>query len=241
MTPETAVSAVVVSAGSSQRFVESVGESDNKAFHSKALCLLGGRPVLHWALDSLFQIKIEELVLVVSLETRSAFEKSLEEYGKLEAELKIVEGGLRRQDSVRKGLAALRSVPFVLVHDAARPIFRGSYLKTLLQALERYPAALPCLQIADTVVSATEGGIQPSPLDRSHLRRAQTPQAFRLSVLKELHDSLSASDRNFTDDISLFIEKGFQVAEVEGDPYNTKITRFEDLKLLEALVSCGIV
>ncbi|MBD3366994.1 MAG: 2-C-methyl-D-erythritol 4-phosphate cytidylyltransferase [Candidatus Eisenbacteria bacterium] len=140
----------------------------------------------------------------------------------------VVPGGKRRQDSVRKGLAALSDdVEVVLVHDAARPFVPGDVVERVLGAAQACGAAVPAVPVADTI-KRVEGERVLATLDRGVLRATQTPQGFRAEVLRTAYE---AADEDVTDDAQVLELAGEDVAVVEGDPGNTKVTTGLDLEL----------
>src|SRR5690554_2188477 len=125
--------------------------------------------------------------------------------------LSLVHGGATRQESVRAALEALPGdTHFVLIHDAARPNVPVPVVDRLLQALERYPAAIPVLPVVDSLAIA-EGARMTGSADREALRRVQTPQAFRFTDISEAHRSWSAP---FTagDDAQVARAAGLEIA-----------------------------
>lgn len=159
-------------------------------------------------------------------------------------------GGARRQDSVRNGLKLLpSSCGIVLVHDAARPFLSSALaMRTIAPLLERsdIDAVIPGLPLTDTVkeVSASEEGllVVRTP-ERKGLRAVQTPQTFRLASLCRAHERAEKEGWDVTDDASLLERCGEQVLVVEGDECNRKITRPEDLTMLnegaDSVPCCG--
>lgn len=145
----------------------------------------------------------------------------------------VVAGGSTRSESVRAGLAALpENVTVVLVHDAARPLAPPSLFRSTLDAvLEGADGAIPVVEVVDTL-KVVEGGRALRTVPRDGLVAVQTPQAFRLSVLRSAH----SSGGDATDDSGLVEALGAKVAVVRGDRRNLKITTPEDLELAEALL-----
>src|SRR5439155_7909998 len=129
--------------------------------------------------------------------------------------LSPVPGGATRQQSVHAGLQALvaEQPDIVLVHDAARPVIPAGTIPALLAALHRTPGAIPAIPVADTLKRVADGMIT-STAPRDGLFRAQTPQAFRFSVLVAAHRAGAAALA--TDDASLLEAAGQKVAIVPG-------------------------
>ncbi len=142
-------------------------------------------------------------------------------------------GGRTRQESVRAGLAEL-TAEIVVIHDAARPFAAPESVQALCGALARADAAILAVPLEDTVKRVEDERVVET-LDRARLWRAQTPQAFRTSVLTEAHQRAVAEHWNVTDDAELVERVGGRVAVVAGTSRNIKITHPADLALAEAL------
>jgi 2-C-methyl-D-erythritol 4-phosphate cytidylyltransferase len=145
----------------------------------------------------------------------------------------IVAGGARRRDSVAAGLAALRSASgIVLVHDAARPLVPPEVVARVAEAATRAPAVIPVVPVTDTIKHVEGNRVVETP-DRAALVAVQTPQAFRVDLLRR---ALEASDSDATDEAALVEALGVPVLTVPGDPRNLKITAPEDLQVAAALL-----
>lgn len=133
----------------------------------------------------------------------------------------IVPGGATRKESVLAGIEALTDhVDFVLIHDAARPLISASTIDRVLDALATHQGAAPALPVTDTLWHGQNGkvtGLQ----NRDSLYRAQTPQGFHLDLLLAAHQ---VSDAEATDDVAVARAAGLDVAIVQGDEENIKIT-----------------
>jgi 2-C-methyl-D-erythritol 4-phosphate cytidylyltransferase/2-C-methyl-D-erythritol 2,4-cyclodiphosphate synthase len=214
--------AVIVAAGTGSR---TGGEP-------KQWRLLGGRPVLRWSAESLSAAGARPLVLVVPA-------SDLERASSLVADLpgvQVVAGGAERVDSARAGLAALANVgaeaEAVLVHDAARPFVGSAHVERLLAALAQADGAVPALPVADTLKRQSAEGLSTVP--REGLHRIQTPQAFRLDVLRRAYAELGAGAQ-VTDDAGVVEQAGGRVVAVAGDPMLMKLTYPEDFEMAEHL------
>ena len=215
--------AVVVAGGSGTRFGS-----------PKQFAVLGGRPVVAWAVEACRSVA-DGVVLVVPGHEPSG--RPGPTYG---ADA-VVPGGDSRSESVRRGLAALPDrVDLVVVHDAARPLATAQSFRAVVDALAdgRAGGAVCALAVADTVKRTDRPLGAPGPstapvvvetLDRSHLVAVQTPQAFPLDVLRRAH----AASPVATDDAGLVEALGLVVRVVPGDPDNLKLTTPADLAYAE--------
>lgn len=226
----TDAAAIVVAAGRGERLGAEV---------PKALVPLAGRPLVFWCLRGLAACpRIDRLVLVVppeSVDDRVWLDLADEAAPRLFTE--VVGGGARRRDSVAAGLHALvdpvtggweEGIELVAVHDAARPLVTAELTGRVLDAAFRKGAAIPAVTVVDTIVRSFDGRLVSGVLDRGKLRAVQTPQAFRADLLAEAHRHAPA-DLDASDDAGLVRRLGHDVALVEGDPGNVKITWREDL------------
>jgi 2-C-methyl-D-erythritol 4-phosphate cytidylyltransferase/2-C-methyl-D-erythritol 2,4-cyclodiphosphate synthase len=152
-----------------------------------------------------------------------------EEIGSWPGVLTVVAGGETRARSVLCGLRATPEVPFVLVHDAARPMADAELVESVVSATRRSGAALPGLAVSDTVKRIGESNEIEQTLDRSRLRLAQTPQGARRDwLLDAIGDALAAGDE-VTDEAAALERAGRRVLMVKGNPANRKITAPDDL------------
>lgn len=145
-----------------------------------------------------------------------------------------VDGGATRQDSVACGLAALPPhTPWVLIHDAARPFLSPALVRRVCAKLaEGAAGVIPVLPITDTVKRVEQGRVA-ATLARDALAAAQTPQGFACAPLREAHARARAENLAATDDACLLENLGQTVCTVPGDAQNAKITRPEDISLLQ--------
>lgn len=137
-------------------------------------------------------------------------------------------GGATRQDSVRLGLDSLAADPpaRVLIHDGARPFLDAALIDRVLNALAEAPGAIPGVAVSDTLKEVQAGRIA-ATRPRDGLWRAQTPQGFAYTAIRDAH--AQAAGQDFTDDAHVAEHAGLSVAMVEGSPDNEKITTQDDL------------
>jgi 2-C-methyl-D-erythritol 4-phosphate cytidylyltransferase len=150
-----------------------------------------------------------------------------------------VEGGETRQDSVGRGLGALRrALHYIAVHDVARPLTTHALIDRVLTAARRTGAAIPALPVSDSVKEVSDGRVSRS-VPRERLVAAQTPQIFTSDILRKAHAHARVVRVLATDEASLAEAIGATVAVVEGDERNRKLTVPSDLEILNALLRAG--
>ena len=151
------------------------------------------------------------------------------------------EAGESRSLSTRNGLLLLPENPetIVLVHDGSRCLVTSDLIRRVVEAAvgDTEPdGVVPGIPVSDTIKVARDGSVSET-LDRTHLHAIQTPQAFRLGLLRRLHDSSEELLRSATDDASLVERWGGRVEVVAGEKTNIKLTSPEDLMFAEAILA----
>jgi len=165
-------------------------------------------------------------------------ERLLSQAKELKKRIELVVGGEHRQQSVAHALNAISAAPddVVLMHDAVRPLVTTEIIHGVIQAAEKYGAAIAGLPAIDTVKQVertAEGAIIKATIPRAAVVLAQTPQGFRYSVIKKAFDEATADGFMGTDEASLVERSGHDVAVVMGSPRNIKITSPGDMELAE--------
>jgi 2-C-methyl-D-erythritol 4-phosphate cytidylyltransferase / 2-C-methyl-D-erythritol 2,4-cyclodiphosphate synthase len=213
--------AVIVAAGSSSR----MGGQD------KSRASIGGRPALQWAVEAMRGASVVRRVIVVTAPERLADLQAEPWIGA--ADVTLVAGGDRRQDSVASGVRAAGSA-VVLVHDAARPLATSGLADRVAHAAAMHGAAIPVLPVVDSLKRVTDGLVTDAP-DRSTLFRAQTPQGARRELLMAAIDAFADGPDMFRDEQELLARQGVPVVTVPGEPGALKITEPADLDYVRAL------
>lgn len=209
---------VVVAAGASRRFG-----------CAKLSLVVAGKTVLEHAVTCLRQAYPQApLVVVVRREELPSWQSRF-------PYAQVVAGGDFRQDSVRRGVEALKLPPqgLVVIHDGARPFVPVRDVQAVVAAAQEVGAAILVAPVADTVKEVDKQGLVVATVPRERLVRSLTPQVFRRNLLEEAWQR--AERRTWTDEAALLESLGYPVKTVLGDPANVKVTYPEDLKLLQGL------
>jgi 2-C-methyl-D-erythritol 4-phosphate cytidylyltransferase/2-C-methyl-D-erythritol 2,4-cyclodiphosphate synthase len=217
------VVALIVAAGSGSRH----GGELPKQYQS-----LGGKPLLRHTVEAFARHPAIDLVRVVI--GRGHEELYVQTIGDLLPESHII-GGNSRQESVRRGLQALkeRAPRLVLIHDAARPLVDAAIIGRVIDALGAKPAAIAALPVVDSLRRQTGG-----PVDRDGLWQVQTPQGFWFDAILAAH--LAATDDLATDDATLAEKAGMPITLVEGAMSNLKVTRAGDIAIAETFLAARL-
>lgn len=225
MTDRTAV--LIMAAGAGDRFAG----RELKTFYR-----LLGRPLLVWAAERFgLRRDIDPITIVCAPGDEGRAGEALAAHGVTRVS-RIVPGGGTRQESVRRGLAALdSSCGTVLVHDAARPCVTLSLIERTIEALKAHDAVVPVWPVVDTLVREADGRIE-AIVDRARVVGAQTPQGFRTELLVRAHRNAAEKGVSSSDDGSLVLALGEQVRSIAGERTNIKITYIEDAPIAEAIL-----
>ena len=197
-----------------------------------------GIPALHYTLQAFEESP--EVARIYAVGDRQSIE-SLAQAAGISKYAACAEPGEARSISTRNGLLLLPEDPetIVLVHDGSRCLITPGLIKRVIDAAHgdsEPDGVVPGVPVSDTIKVAREGAVTET-LDRTNLWAIQTPQAFRLGLLRRLHDSSEESLRAATDDASLVERDGGRVEVVVGEKSNIKLTSPEDLVFAEAILA----
>jgi 2-C-methyl-D-erythritol 4-phosphate cytidylyltransferase len=226
MLPNTAV--IFPAAGQSSRF----GGKTKKPFQ-----LIDNRAVWLRTLEHFVnRDEVKQLLIVISPEDLEAF-KSKFGANIMFFDVFVVEGGAERFESVHNALKLLKpEIELVAVHDSVRPILNSKLLDSVFTAAAEHGAALPVVEVSDTLKKSQVGNFVDSTVSRKSLYQAQTPQVFHKKLILEAYEKRSTFSGEITDDAQLVEALGHKVKLVPGLRSNIKITTQEDLEMVELLI-----
>ncbi|MCS6926691.1 MAG: 2-C-methyl-D-erythritol 4-phosphate cytidylyltransferase [Candidatus Binatia bacterium] len=204
----------------------------------KVFLPLAGVPVLIRTLQSLLHSPcIATVVIVIAPEREALCRQVLQTYAPFARPIRTVHGGAERQDSVRLGLAALdEECEIVVIHDAARPLVTPRLIEQSITVAAEHGGALVAVPVRDTVKRVAENGRVLETVSRHQLWLAQTPQTFRVPLIRAAHARAFAAGVRATDDAALVEWMGESVRVVPGDPLNVKLTTPDDWSFAEAVL-----
>jgi 2-C-methyl-D-erythritol 4-phosphate cytidylyltransferase len=211
---------IIPAGGSGTRF----GGQIPKQFH-----LLAGKPLLQHVIERfLADQEVVKIIVPVVEAALPGVDRSPV------ARVQFVAGGTTRLQSVTRGFeAATEDYDVVAIHDAVRPFFRFATFHAVVDAAQEIGAAFPAIPITDTIHVMNADGTIVKTLDRKTLAAAQTPQCFRMDVLRDVLQRATAAGDDGTDEAGLAARYGHKVKAIAGDPTNVKITRPDDLSMAE--------
>jgi 2-C-methyl-D-erythritol 4-phosphate cytidylyltransferase len=222
------VSAIIVAAGKGTR----MGARGDKLFLE-----LGGCPIVAHTWRRFDEAAcIDEIVMVVRDGLQAAFAELAERH-RFRKKFALVAGGKERQDSVWNGLETLSpSTEIVAIQDAARPCTSQDLIAATIAAARETGAAVAAQAVTDTIKESRDGKLIERTLDRSQLWAVQTPQTFRVKIIRRALSEVRQRGLLVTDDTAACELIGQPVRLVVSAQPNPKVTRPEDLPCVEALL-----
>lgn len=212
--------AIILASGTGKRF---------KSELPKQFVKIDNKTILEHSIEAFEQSPyIDEIIVVITPEYNHLANEIVTKnnYKKVR---KIVNGGKERKDSSYIGVNSINDTEAnVFIHDCARPFVSQDIIERCSNALENYSAVAVGINTSDTIIEVKNDFIVNIP-QRKSLKRVQTPQCFRLSLIKQAHE-LSKNDFDFTDDCGLVLKNSLaDIFVVEGSEQNIKITYPHDI------------
>jgi 2-C-methyl-D-erythritol 4-phosphate cytidylyltransferase len=219
---------IIVAAGRSER----VGKNVDKAFIS-----LGNKPVLAYSLIAFEKCHdIDEVILVVKRDRVDAARAMAQMFGCAKV-TRVIAGGVTRQQSVSNGLDALdEDARIVAVHDGARPCVTPDLISETIRVAKRNGSGVAAAKITDTIKHVERGFTVTCTVDRTKLWAVQTPQAFKIDLLKQAFSLVAKEHLKVTDEASAVEQVHTGVRLVPAPVSNIKITTADDLVLAAAIL-----
>lgn len=208
----------------------------------KQFLTVNEKPVIVYTLEAFENHPEIDAIAVVCI---AGWEQVLEAYARQFNITKlrhIVSGGQTGQDSIRNGVFELEkyfaSEDIVLIHDAIRPLVSDEIISDNIRVAKKYGNAITVIPCAEAMIQTEDGVVSVGSYPRDRLKRTQTPQAFHIGDICDLHRrALEAGITNTVASCTLMIEMGEQVYFSTGSEKNIKLTTVEDIDIFKALLA----
>ena len=214
------VNAIITAGGTSSRFGNS----------NKLLEKINGKEVIKYTIEAFLSSNIDKIIICANISIIEILEKMFN----CEPRIKIVEGGITRQESVYNGLKFEKS-DYVLIHDGARPIISPELINICIEMVKEHCAISVMTKTIDTIKEVENGKIRRT-IDRAKLYNTQTPQGFKYNLILDAHKKFVG--KNYTDDAGMIEDMELPVYVVDGSYRNIKITTQSDIELAQIYLSC---
>ena len=225
--------ALIIAGGSGNRMHQDI---------PKQFLTVNEKPVIMYTLEAFERHPEIDTIAVVCIE---GWEQVLRAYSKQFniSKLKhIIPGGTNGQGSIRNGVFELEKHynddDIVLIHDAIRPLVSAEIISDNIRVCIEYGNAITVIPCAEAMLQTDNGIVSSSTYPRDNLKRTQTPQAFRLKDICDLHrEAIEAGNMDSIASCTLMVEMGKQVFFSEGSEKNIKLTTVEDIDIFKALLA----
>lgn len=224
--------ALIIAGGSGNRMHQDI---------PKQFLTVNERPVIIYTLEAFEQHPEIDAIGVVCID---GWEQVLWAYAKqfnISKLQHVIKGGKNGQDSIRNGVMELekhyQAEDLVLIHDAIRPMVSAEIISDCIRVAREYGNATTVIPCAEAMLQTEDGIRSTGSYPRDRLKRTQTPQAFKIGDICDLHRrALKAGITNSVASCTLMIEMGEQVFFSVGSEKNIKLTTVEDIDIFKALL-----
>lgn len=208
----------------------------------KQFITVNERPVIVYTLEAFEKHPEIDVIAVVCIE---GWEQVLWAYARqfnISKLQHVIPGGKNGQGSIRNGVFELEKHfqpdDIVLIHDAIRPMVSAEIISDNIRTAREYGNAITVIPCAEAMMQTEDGIVSTGSYPRDRLKRTQTPQAFHLGDICDLHRrALAAGVENSVASCTLMIEMGEQVYFSAGSEKNIKLTTVEDIDIFKALLA----
>lgn len=225
MINEKTITAIILTAGNSQRFKKGT----NKNFE-----ILKGKTVLAYSLLAFEKNKYIDSIIIAAKENDLPIIKDIISNENLNKPTKIIIGGNSRKQSVYNCINAIKS-DIVIIHDGARPLIKQEYITECVKNSLKFKGITTGVKAKDTIKISDSNNIVINTTNRNNTWLIQTPQCFDRVTLLNAH--IKHSNEDATDDCFLLEKEGCEIKIINGDYSNIKITTIEDLYIVEKILS----
>ena len=228
--------AMIIAGGSGQRMGQDI---------PKQFLTVNDRPVIIYTLEAFERHPQIDAIAVVCIE---GWEQVLWAYSKQfnTSKLKyVIKGGRNGQESIRNGVFELEKHfshdDLVIIHDAIRPMVSADIITDNIRVAQQYGNAVTVIPCAEAMLVTEDAIGSEESYPRDSLKRTQTPQAFHIGEICELHrKAIEAGITNSVASCTLMVEMGRRVYFSSGSEKNIKLTTVEDLEIFKALLAARV-
>ena len=213
--------AIILAAGTGTRFQSDI---------PKQFTEINGKSILEYTIECFENTKSIDYIIITTNPQNIQKVQNIIQTGACNKVCKVIAGGATRKDSSYNAISSIdEQEANILIHDGARPFISSEVIEECIKALNNGIKALTtAIPMTDTVIEVNDGIVNKMP-DRNNLMRVQTPQGFKLSLIKKAHQ-LSEGDNSFTDDCGLILKHNLaDIHIIEGSTNNIKITYPDDV------------
>lgn len=229
-----------------------IGRRMNIADIPKQFLLLGDKPIIIHTLQKIILCKKIDYIYIGIHKNWVLYMQDLINKYILDAEDKeriiLVSGGNDRNETIMNIINSIENKfgknekNIIVTHDAVRPFITSRILDENIEFVEKYGACDTVIPAIDTIVISKNKEIISEIPNREFMYQGQTPQSFKISLLKKLYEDLSEKEREIlTDACKICVVKNYPVYLVKGEISNLKITTQSDYKIAQAMIGGNLI
>lgn len=204
-----------------------------------------GKPIIVYTVEKFFVVSEFEKIIILCPKqwvehTKNLIDKHIKNSRERVA---VIEGGDTRNETIMNAIRFIESEgnlnddTIIVTHDSVRPFVTHRIIMENIDAAQKYGACDTVVPATDTIVEAQDNRVISNIPDRSKMYQGQTPQSFKALKLKNMYEQLTDEEKAIlTDAAKIFVIKGEEVALVQGETYNMKITYPYDLRVAKSLL-----
>ncbi len=198
----------------------------------KQFQLLNGKPVLSYSIIAFLEAIPDISIILVLPKIDMGYDvlKTVLKSFKDKFEIKLIQGGETRFNSVKNGLNSVYNDGIVFIHDGARPLVSKELIHRCFEQALEWGSAIPAIKVSDSIRIIEENNTR--PINRDNLCIIQTPQTFRTELILPAFETEDSAE--FTDDATVVEAFGRKVYLIEGEKRNIKITTPDDMIIASA-------
>lgn len=207
----------------------------------KQFLTVNEKPIIVYTMEAFQQHPEIDEICVICLKGWEPILKAYAKQFNISKLVRIVEGGESGQESINNGIVSLAKDhgmdDMILIHDGNRPFVSEKIISDCIATAKCFGNAVAAIPCQEAMVLTKDGKTSDGNIDRSYLKRTQTPHGFTLGKMCELHErAKKESIKNTTATCTLMIELGEQVYFYEGSEKNLKLTTLDDMDIFKALL-----
>lgn len=206
---------------------------------------LAGRPIIMHTLSAFLKSRdLEQIYMGVHPEWMNYMEELVSRYvsGKDQKRVHLVPGGSERNDTIMNVIEQIEAdfgteePHYIVTQDGVRPFVTQRLIRDHVHAVVRYDAVDTAIPAVDTIIVSKDGEIIADIPDRKYLYQSQTPQSFRMDMLKRLYMELTPEEKKIlTDACKICTVRDVPVHIVAGEVSNMKITTAADYEIAKMM------
>ena len=210
----------------------------------KQFLMLGEKPIIIHTIEKfLLCDKIDHIYVGIHPDWIDYAQDLLDKYIKIEKRIELVPGGIDRNSTIFNIVDAIEKTygeddeHIIVTHDSVRPFVTLRIIEENIEAAKEYGACDTVVGAIDTIVVSEDGEVISGIPDRRKMFQGQTPQSFKMSMIKNMYYDLTEDEKAIlTDACKICCVRDVPVKLEKGEVSNIKITTIDDMKMAQAMI-----